>query len=113
MSFTNTLKGLAVGAGAAIAVTASLGLLIAGRLGDVAAEQAYHNDRTYSAVRRMHRTLMQDANYRRLFPEERAKELSFIASLVVHAMIGQVDPLYQKNAINHALDNLVKICSEE
>lgn len=113
MSKTSTFLGIATGVGIAVYVAAGTALLVAARLADVGEEQAYHSDRTEAAVRQIHRSLMQCPNYRGLFAEERAKEIEDIASLVVKAMIKQIDPLYQQDALDHALNNIVHFCSEE
>lgn len=113
MSFGRIVKGMAVGCAASVAVVTSVALLVSARLGDVRELQAYHCNRTRSAVRRIHLSLMQGDNYRRLFPQERADEIRSIASYVVHAMVVQVDTLYQQDAIDYALNNLTQICSEE
>jgi hypothetical protein len=113
MSFGRVVKGMAIGCAASVAMVASIALLVSARLGDVRELQTYHCNRTREAVRRMHLSLMQGDNYRRLFPQERADEIRSMASLVVHAMVVQVDPLYQQDAIDFALNNLTQICSEE
>lgn len=113
MSFTSVVKGMAIGCAASVAVVSSIALLVSARLSDVRELQIYHSNRTRGAVRRLHISLMQCDNYRRLFPEERADEIRAMASFVVHAMVKQVDPLYQQTAIDFALNNLIQICSEE
>lgn len=113
MSILRIAKGMAVGCVASVAMVTSIALLVSARLGDVREMQVYHCNRTRSAVRRLHMSLMQCDNYRRLFPEERADEIRSMATLVVNAMVVQVDEIYQQDAIDFALNNLIQICSEE
>lgn len=113
MNIGRTMKGIAVGCAASVAVVASIALLVSARLGDVRELQIYHSNRTRSAVRRLHLSLMQCDNYRRLFPQERADEIRDIATIVVNSMLEQVDPMYRETAKGFALNNLIQICSEE
>lgn len=113
MSITQIAKGMAVGCVASVAVVASVALLVAARLGDVREMQIHHCNCMYNAVRRIHISLMQCDNYRRLFPEERADEIRSVVTFVVKSMATQIDEIYQKNAIESALNNLINICSEE